>query len=102
MKVLDRTIVIGYQPQILSDTGAFQANLRLFSNVEEVFTYELELTSETPAVLQELVLQWRLPCTNVKGEWSTGALYEKRLRADWEHASVVSRVSVNAPVLTLF
>lgn len=102
MKVLDRTIKIGDKPQILSDTGAFKGNLIRLSNEDNVAIYELLLTAENPSELSELIVQWKLPCTNVKGEWSTGALYEKRLRADWELSSVVSRVSVNAPVLTLF
>lgn len=102
MKVLDRTVEIGDKPQILSNTAAFKSRLSQISNEENVAIYELELTSETPAELSEVIVQWRLSCTNIKGEWSTGALYEKRLRADWELASVVSRVSVNAPILCLF
>ncbi|MEO0731880.1 MAG: glycoside hydrolase family 36 protein, partial [Bacteroidota bacterium] len=40
--------------------------------------------------------------TNVKGVWTSGALYEKRLRADWEAADVESRLSVNAPAVSVF
>ncbi len=102
MKVLDRTIRIGDKPQIVGETAGFKSSLNQVSNEDNVAIYELELASDNPTELSELIVQWRLPCTNIKGEWSTGALYEKRLRADWELASVVSRVSVNAPVLTLF
>jgi len=102
MKVLDRTIKIGDKPQIVNKAAAFKSKLSQISNEDNVAIYELELESEIATELSELVVQWRLPCTNVKGEWSTGALYEKRLRADWELASVVSRVSVNAPILSLF
>lgn len=102
MKVLDRTIVVKGQPQIFGDTGAFLSSLNKISDKDGVAVYELELKSEVPAELKPISAQWRIPVINVKGEWSTGALYEKRIRADWEHPSVVSRISVNAPVLTLF
>ena len=102
MKVLDRTIVVTDKPQIMGETPHFSCSLKQISNIDNVAIYELELKSETAFELTPLTIQWRLPCTNVKGEWSTGALYEKRIRADWELSSVVSRVSVNAPVITLF
>ena len=103
MKVLDRTINIKEKPTIVGETGAFTTTLKPISNNDSVAIYELELRSEIPARLPKgLNIQWRLPSVNVKGEWNTGALYDKRIRADWEHPSVVSRISVNAPVIGLF
>jgi len=102
MKVLDRTIVVSEQPQIIGAPLHFKSSLKQISTKDNVSIYELELTNTVAAELTPLTIQWRLPCTNVKGEWSTGALYEKRIRADWELPSVVSRVSVNAPVVALF
>ena len=103
MKVLDRTIEVTGEPQIFGDTGAFKANLTKTSDRLGLKEYALELTSDIPSELPKgLIVQWRLPSVNIKGEWGTGHLYEKRLRADWEHPSVLSRVSVNAPVVSLF
>lgn len=102
MKVLDRTIAVSDAPQLMGNIPHFKCSLKRMSNEDNVGIYELELTSEIEAALSPLTVQWRLPCTDVKGEWSTGALYEKRIRADWELSSVVSRVSVNAPVVALF
>lgn len=103
MKVLDRTIKIGAEPQLFGKTGAFEASLKKTYIQGRVGIYELELKSEIPAELPKgLSVQWRIPSVNVKGEWSTGALYDKRIRADWMHSSVVSRISVNAPIIALF
>lgn len=103
MKVLDRTIKVGEAPQIFGDTGTFNVRLEKTYSRLGVSIYELELKSEVPSELpKDLKIQWRLPSINVKGEWSTGSLYNKRMRADWEHPSVVSRISVNAPVICLF
>lgn len=103
MKLLDRTIVISDTPQIKGSTGLFSSNLTCISNKEDIAIYELELSSEIPAELPKgISIQWRIPSINVKGEWNTGALYDKRIRADWMLSSVVSRISVNAPVIALF
>ena len=103
MKVLDRTVKIGATPEIFGDTGTFTASLEKIKDAFGVQTYKLSLNSAIPARLPKgLSIQWRLPSIGVKGEWSAGALYEKRIRADWEASSVYSRVSVNAPVICLF
>jgi len=103
MKLLDRTIVISDKPQIMGDTGLFYSSLTCVSNEEEVAIYELELKSKVPAELpKDLSIQWKTPSINIKGEWNTGALYDKRIRADWMLSSVVSRISVNAPIISLF
>ena len=103
MKVLDRTIAVTGEPKVFGDTGNFKASLTKTSDRLGLKEYALELTSDTPAELPKgLIVQWRLPSVNIKGEWGTGHLYEKRLRADWEYPSVLSRVSVNAPIVSLF
>ena len=64
--------------------------------------YHFTLTATTPTVLPEIRIGWTQPATNVKGVWTSGALYEKRLKADWEAADVSSRISVDAPALSVF
>jgi len=102
MKVLDRTQEIGLEPQLFGDAGEFSAELRLLSSNDETDIYRLSLKANIPSELQPINIAWRFPAYNVKGEWKTGALYEKRLKADWENPSVISRVSVDAPVFCLF
>lgn len=102
MKVLDRTKTIGEEPAIIGNARAFAATLDLVSDEEDVQIYRFEMRADIPSELPQMSVAWRMPIRNIKGEWRTGALYEKRLKADWEHPSVVSRVSVDAPVICLF
>ena len=65
-------------------------------------SYRFVLEADRPVVLPELRIGWTQPATNVRGVWTSGALYEKRLRADWEEADASSRISVDAPVVSVF
>ncbi|MEM6772363.1 MAG: hypothetical protein AAF597_17435, partial [Bacteroidota bacterium] len=89
-------------PILTGDTGGFTAGLSLKSLENGRAVYTFQLATDTPAVPPQLSITWTLPATNIKGVWTSGALYEKRLRADWEPVDMVSRLSVNAPVISLF
>ncbi|MEL7160185.1 MAG: glycoside hydrolase family 36 protein [Bacteroidota bacterium] len=89
-------------PRLVGDSGTFRAELTLEREDGAIREYRLRLTSPAPAAAPKLSIRWTEPSTNVKGVWTSGALYEKRLRADWEEADVESRLSVNAPVVSLF
>ncbi|MFT5385712.1 MAG: alpha-galactosidase, partial [Saprospiraceae bacterium] len=93
---------LGYPIEIMGDTGTFKASLEEISNEDDIQIFRLRLTSDEPAQLNPLSLKWNLPAHDIKGVWTTNALHEKRLRADWEAISVESSVSVEAPVLCLF
>ncbi len=88
--------------EITGDTGSFNVHLEELANKDGVRIFQLRLSSEELAELQPISLKWRIPGHDIKGVWTTNALYEKRLRADWEASSVASRVSVDAPVVCLF
>ncbi|MEM7575118.1 MAG: glycoside hydrolase family 36 protein [Bacteroidota bacterium] len=64
--------------------------------------YHLQISAEQAAIPSPLKLSWQFPAKGVKGVWSPAALYEKRLRADWEAPDLKSRISRHAPVLCLF
>ena len=89
-------------PRIVASPTSSDASLDKISQQEEVTVYRLRVRSEHPVRPEPLTLQWALPAHNVQGVWSTNALYEKRLRADWEPPTVTARVAVEAPVLCLF
>ncbi|MEM1357769.1 MAG: glycoside hydrolase family 36 protein, partial [Bacteroidota bacterium] len=89
-------------PSIHGDKGSFNAELTLLQETEGIQIHCLRLTAPAPASAPKISLRWTQPSTNIKGVWTSGALYEKRLRADWEEADVESRLSVNAPAISLF
>lgn len=89
-------------PRVVGNTGPFESSFRLIEEKGETCVFELRLTAAAVSVPPPLSIRWTQPATNVKGVWSSGALYEKRLRADWEEADVESRISVNAPAISVF
>ena len=85
------------------DDPNFRRQLDLIEDRAGVATYRLRLTATgEPATPAALTVRWELPCTNVLGCWTPGSLYEKRLRADWEEPDLESRISVHAPVISLY
>lgn len=47
-------------------------------------------------------IRWKIPSINIKGCWTSDALFDKRIKADWENVFVKSRISVGSPVICLF
>ena len=89
-------------PTLDGDPGPFTASFELTEVNGDRRVYTLRLTADTPAVPPPLAIRWTMPAVNVKGVWTSGSLYEKRIRADWEPADMISRLSVNAPIINLF
>lgn len=89
-------------PTIYGKKGIFSSSFELLRQQENQRIYRLRLTASEAGVPPPMEIRWTFPAINVKGIWTSGSLYEKRLRADWEPADIESRVSVNAPVLTVF
>ncbi|MEM9819460.1 MAG: alpha-galactosidase, partial [Bacteroidota bacterium] len=88
--------------QVIGNPGEFDLSFKKLSEENGLSTYSLEMKSDRPTTLNPINLKWSIPAHNVKGVWSTNALHEKRLRADWESSSVEARLSVDAPVMCLF
>jgi len=89
-------------PIIVGDTGPFSTSFALLEETGDMSIFELRLTAAEAAVPPPFSIRWTQAAINVKGVWSSGALYEKRLRADWEEADLESRLSVNAPAISVF
>jgi len=91
-----------YPVEIAGNTDAFDLGFEEIENKDGVQVFRFSLHSETAEELQPVTLKWNIPAQNVKGVWTTNALHVKRLKADWESPTVVSRVAVEAPVVALF
>jgi len=91
-----------FTPEITGAPGPFDTDFALVSQKGGIYVYRLTLNAKEVASPNPLKIHWRYPALNVKGVWTSGALYEKRLLADWEPADVESRISVDAPAISLF
>ena len=69
---------------------------------EDLACYAVSLKAHQSYVHQPIHISWRIPARGVQGVWTTDALHEKRLKADWEQESTRSHISQNAPVVCLF
>jgi len=80
----------------------FEVDLSLVSCTDNVYTYKLKVHSDTKASPKLITVKWKIPALNVKGVWKCGEIHKKRLQYDWEREHLSSRVSVDAPVISVF
>ena len=101
---MDRTIPIKNFPEItvLSKQNGVKHNVELLSEKEGIFLFKYTFTTETKTTPEAVTLRWRMPALGVKGVWTSASFYEKRLQYDWELEHLNARVSVDAPVVSVF
>ena len=101
---MDRTIPINDFPEmtIFNESKGFQANTELLSKDDGVFIYKFSANAEKAASPQPITLRWKIPAINLKGVWKSGGLHDKRQQYDWELDHLQSRISVDAPVISVF
>jgi len=103
---MDRTITINDFPSISlfeEDEGKrFETSVDLLRNEDGVYTYKFSIHAEKAVSPKPITLRWRLPSVNMKGVWKCGGLHDKRQQYDWELVHLQSRISVDAPVISVF
>ncbi len=99
MQIVDRNIEIGTSPQIFGDQIE-ACKIDLVKDQEGIKDYRF--TANDIHANRPVLLKWKFPALNVKGVWTSNALMEKRIRADWELPHLSSRVSVDAPIICAF
>lgn len=88
--------------EIIGDQEGTTVKLELMEEDSGVYTYLFDWTARAAIEPQSIRLKWKLPAINVKGVWKPGGVNDKRLQYDWELEHVQSRVSVDAPVISIF
>ena len=101
---MDRTIAINDFPEItvLGTEDSAEISVNLLSEKNKIYEYEFTLKNIQATIPSTITLRWRLPSFNVKGVWTSQSLYEKRQQYDWELEHLESRISVGAPVVSVF
>lgn len=101
---MDRTIEISDFPKIsvFSEDENFEVGFELKSENDGIFTYKFVINAEKAASPKPITLRWRLPSLNRNGVWKSGGLHDKRQQYDWELVHLQSRISVDAPVISVF
>ncbi len=101
---MDRTITINDFPKVsfFTEEEVFATTFELLHEQDGIYTYQFAVKSDQPASPQPMTLRWRLPSFNMKGVWKSGGLHDKRQQYDWELVHLQSRISVDAPVISVF
>ncbi len=102
---MDRTITINNFPEIsiFKEEGeVFESKLELVENDGGIYVYKFSIHSGEAAFPQPIYLRWRMPHLNMQGVWKSGVVHNKRQQYDWELEHLQSRISVDAPVVSVF
>ncbi len=101
---MDRRIKIEDFPKMTveHDNESAEVKLEVIDQSEGISTYKLSFKSTAPMSPRPITLRWRHPYINMKGVWKSGALHDKRQQYDWELIHLRSRISVDAPLISVF
>ncbi|WP_298486209.1 glycoside hydrolase family 36 protein [uncultured Maribacter sp.] len=69
---------------------------------EGIVIYDFVIKNHEKICLKPITLKWKIPAHNIKGVWKPTTDFAKRIEADWELEQMESRVSIDAPVISLF
>ena len=87
---------------IIENDNVARCNLLPLKVEDHVKIYRFSMANEHEDTLKPVILAWKFPAKNVKGIWSPTGDFNKRIIADWELHTHESRISIDAPVLSLF
>lgn len=87
---------------VFDNTSNLDVSINPIFNQEGVQIFELIIKSAEAIVPKPVTIQWKIPAHNVKGVWKPTTDFEKRIQADWELEHLESRISIDAPIISLF
>ncbi|MDT0622317.1 glycoside hydrolase family 36 protein [Croceitalea vernalis] len=64
--------------------------------------YDFKVECKEKHFPKPITLKWKIPGINVKGVWKPTTDFSKKIQADWELNHMESRISIDAPVISLF
>ncbi|MEL6674349.1 MAG: glycoside hydrolase family 36 protein [Bacteroidota bacterium] len=101
---MDRTIAIEAFPEIsiFQENDSFQLELHPIEEQAGISTFRFSIKTDKPAQPRPVTLRWKLPYVNMAGVWKCGKIHDKRQQYDWELVHQQSRISVDAPVISVF
>ena len=89
-----------FQIEIVGD--AQHILLSKLTSADSFEIYELEFSSPEEILPTPITLKWKMPALNVAGIWKPTNDFSKRIQADWELIPMESRISIDAPIMTVF
>ena len=90
------------QVRLKSNANPMACKVERIEDQSGVSIYGLNIENETEFIPKPIELEWSIPAVDVKGVWKPTADFSKRIEADWELDYHESRISIDAPILSLF
>ncbi|WP_298545219.1 glycoside hydrolase family 36 protein [uncultured Aquimarina sp.] len=94
--------VVTHNIEVIQKSKDFQVDITLLEEQNGVTIYNINFSSETKFLPQQVTFKWKIPVINVKGVWKPTTDFAKRIMDDWELDHMESRISVDSPVISLF
>jgi len=88
--------------RIIKESNTFNTTVSLLEHLNGVSIFDINFSSETEFLPKKVTLQWKIPAIKVKGVWKPTTDFSKRIMDDWELDHMESRISVDAPVISIF
>ena len=93
---------VDYGITIQQNKNTAITSLEAIFEEEGLSIHRFTMESAEPFIPEPVTLEWKIAATDIMGVWRPTADFNKRIEADWELQNQESRISIDAPVLSLF
>ncbi|UZO81441.1 alpha-galactosidase [Aquimarina sp. ERC-38] len=87
---------------IYKNTDQVKVAISLTDQKDGKSIYTIRISADETFDPSPITLRWKIPAINVKGVWKPTTDFSKRIMDDWELDHLESRISVDAPVISVF
>lgn len=77
-------------------------SVELIESDESLFCFKVEVVHDEEVIPAPLTLSWKIPYLSALGVWKSNSVFDKRQQYDWELEHFRTRISVDAPVISVF
>ncbi len=88
--------------EIIGDDKMVSSSIQQISSEIGLEIYRFNVKCDEKHFPKPITLKWKVKDVNVKGVWKPTTDFAKRIQADWELEHMESRISIDAPVISLF
>lgn len=94
--------VITHRFNIIKSSDTFDVTITPHTKEENIDIYTIHFSAFKEFIPVPVTISWKIPAINIKGVWKPTSDFSKRIMDDWELNHMESRISVDAPVISLY
>ena len=88
--------------EIIGGDRLVSSSIQKINSEKGLEIYQFNIKCNEKHFPKPITIKWKVPGINVKGVWKPTTDFAKRIQADWELDHMESRISIDAPVISLF